>query len=1392
MSDSSRQYRLVVFLVLSAGVFGFVLSCQDRHSALKERSAPSTIPTTVASVEKEKPEEGAVDAKALGYAWPAAPTLSRTHSKDELKKISETISCTACHTGYGTYEHTMHDDTNGKQFIGITCVECHGGNSDVDVPRGIERTDKRFVALQKKAHVQPSHPEIWGHDPVNPELPGSRNPEIPGARPIHESADYIRFINPGDLLAAQVACASCHKDEVTRVRTDMMSTSPMLWGAALYNNGEYPRKLPHFGQAYDNHGTPLRVVASPPPTTQEVFQKGHLPELWPLLRWEISEPTNPLRVFERGGRSRPIIGIPDPEEDSGKPEDKLSIRGLGSDLRTSPVYLGLQKTRLLDPTLILMGTNDHAGDYRGSGCSACHVVYANDRSSVHAGKWAQFGNRGETQNPDPMIPKHESGHPIQHQFQRQMPSSNCIVCHIHPGTNVVNSYLGFLWWDNETDGQAMYPMHQHNPTAEQKFEVSQHNPEETAPRGLWSNIHPDAKNQLGQIAGKNFLDNVTDLNPELKHTQFADFHGHGWIFRAVYKQDRHGNMLDAAGNIVENPTSKQLGDAVAFTSDAAHPKPPAGSPVHLKDIHLERGMQCVDCHFSQDVHGDGNLYGETRAPVMVDCIDCHGTSEQPAAMLRYLTSSRQVQNSDEGKKLLIGTFTGNAADNGLSAVDQGARNKTIMTDHFVMKSGKLWQKSSMDDSKGWFVVQTTDTIAPKSWWTTDSNTSKDTAKLARFSHTVRRDGKTWGSAPDPDNKKTELELAHSNNNMTCYACHTSWTTACFGCHLPMRANARKEMLHNEATISRNYTNYNFQTLRDDVYMLGIDSTVKGHKVVPVRSSCAVLVGSEDAERQQLYFQQQTISAEGFAGTSFSVYFPHTVRATETKTCVDCHISKAGDNNAIMAQLLLQGTNSVNFTGRYQWVAEGKEGLQAVAVSAKTEPQSVFGSRLQEIAYPDDYKKFVSGGRKLDEHYEHEGTVLDVQNRGEYLYAACGEDGFIAYDINQIDNKGFSERIQTSPVSPLGQRFYVKSKYATSVCSPSTLAIDPTRQHFKENQEQSVHLLYACLYLTDREEGLIVIGNPLNTPKSKGGAGVATLLDNDPDNNFIQRALTYNPGGILHGARSMSLYGHYAYICCDAGIVIVNLDNPLAPKPVGIFNAPELSQARKIQFQFRYGFVIDGQGMKVIDVTDPEHPHLVPNADVDISNANDIYVSRTYAYIAAGKNGLAIVDVEKPEQPRLDQMYDADGKMNDARAVKVSMTNASMFAYVADGENGLKVLQLTSPDDTPKYLGFSPRPAPRLIAWYKTHGPALAVTEGLDRDRAVDESGHQLAVFGRLGARPFNLEEQQRLYLHNNGDGTKSLYTVSNKPGTQPLQPKEPEKPAAPAEEAPRRRFPGRK
>jgi hypothetical protein len=90
-----------------------------------------------------------------------------------------------------------------------------------------------------------------------------------------------------------------------------------------------------------------------------------------------------------------------------------------------------------------------------------------------------------------------------------------------------------------------------------------------------------------------------------------------------------------------------------------------------------------------------------------------------------------------------------------------------------------------------------------------------------------------------------------------------------------------------------------------------------------------------------------------------------VRKTETKTCSDCHVSAANDNNAIMSQLLLLGTNFVNFVGLNAWTGL-EHGIQATRVTEWDEPQAVIGSYLHRYAYPDYWKAHQDHGRELIE------------------------------------------------------------------------------------------------------------------------------------------------------------------------------------------------------------------------------------------------------------------------------------------------------------------------------------------------------------------------------------------------------------------------------------------
>ena len=99
------------------------------------------------------------------------------------------------------------------------------------------------------------------------------------------------------------------------------------------------------------------------------------------------------------------------------------------------------------------------------------------------------------------------------------------------------------------------------------------------------------------------------------------------------------------------------------------------------------------------------------------------------------------------------------------------------------------------------------------------------------------------------------------------------------------------MLHNEGDESQVYASYNPQILRTDGYMLGIDGTVQGHKIAPVRSSSAVTLSVQNAHaRRGSSTRRRPISAAGYTGNAFNTHVPHTVRGKETKQCTDCHVS----------------------------------------------------------------------------------------------------------------------------------------------------------------------------------------------------------------------------------------------------------------------------------------------------------------------------------------------------------------------------------------------------------------------------------------------------------------------------------------------------------------------
>ncbi len=1398
---------------------GKPISTQSRFSFAHALLALATLILGVSVFQSETQAADKETPTYRDYSQVIAPPAPARQSQAQMDAKSE--GCYTCHLQ--TDAPTMHT----TPAVRLGCTDCHGGNASVRGNSDLPQDHPEYVAARDSAHVLPKYPDSW-------HFPSSANPERSYSLLNQESPEFVKFVNPSDYRVVREACGSCHIQSIEAAERSIMATGAMLWGGATYNNGILPFKNYMLGEAYTRSGDPAtisgiaNVISSPGDgedgeLSDEQRARGVLSELYPLPTWHVIPPADVFRVFERGGRTIlsqfPEIGLPNPTgiiqrlEEPGRPDLKQSNRGPGTGLRVAIPALNIHKTRLNDPFTWFMGTNDQPGDYRHSGCASCHVVYANDREPRHSLVYAQYGRDGQTITVDPTInsqmqeehgydshsgddhseasghgglrqpgedyddhngdghgeaPVRESGHPLQHVFTRSIPTSQCMSCHMHQPNIFLNSYLGYTMWDYESDAPLQWPgpenttprpegmsdeeyeefyRTQRFPTAEEVRAILDRNPEAAAAKGLWGDL--------------DFLRNVYDLNEHAEHTQFADYHGHGWNFRAIFKRDRDGNMLDAEGEILRPSQEGDTPEEAARHDDRwrqrwrrdgeeqfVEPGTNPGEAVHMMSIHAEVGMQCVDCHFEQDTHGNGLIYGEVANAIEIGCKDCHGTADDyptlrtsgPAAppeghnlaLLRNPDGQRRFEwmENEEGRRVLM-------------------------------------QRSLVDPELEWEVSLVRDSVDPA--------TPEFNAKAARSKLMSRYGAETgrfeFGSGIEVGDR------AHQDEEMACFTCHLSWTTSCGGCHLPIEANWKTKSHRYEGGSTRNFASYNPQVARDQMFQLGVHQTTKGNQTAPVRSSSALVLSSTNINRERIYVQQPPISAIGFSSQAFAPHFPHTVRMTETKTCTDCHLSEEEDNNAIMAQLLLLGTNYVNFVGMHAFTGlEG--GLTAVRVTEYDEPQAVIGSYLHRYSTPDYYRMHVEdNGRELknwvrgqafDEDISgetkpfeefvnvHEGTrdrVGCLQMRGEYLFVAEGTGGFRAYDIASIANKGVSERIITAPFSPLGHDTHVDTENATCMALPTTQPIAPDRntpQMREVNQEQAFLPIYNYAAVTDAVEGLIMVD-------------VNTLADGEFRNNFFDRleysdgSDAWNPDGVLNGANHIHLAGEIAYITADRGLVVVDLSDPKAPQVAAVRELPE---AKASAIQFRYLWVSDADGVKLFDVTDLRNPIAVPEATFPMADARRIYVARTYAYVAAKGDGLMILDVKNPRAPRLQQQVTLDGTLNDAEDVIVASTNASLFAYVADGRNGMKILQLTSPDSQRNFYGFSPAPVPELIAFAETPSPAIALSKGLDRDRAVDETGGQMAVFGRLGSRPFTREEMERLFMTRSGIPWRVTDTVN--------------------------------
>lgn len=247
-----------------------------------------------------------------------------------------------------------HGIEDAHPWFPLACTDCHGGEPLANT-------------------VEDAHPRALGFPSF---LKDMSSDQLDNLARFSRNRDYLRFINPGDMRVADVGCGSnnpanpgsgCHQDKVDTLPLSVMSTYVGHYSLPRFLAGSQGRETIY--AAVDRTNENYDPDTAPPGTLSSVQ----------------------------------ALREPDPLADRSQLSTCMDI------------YLPKSC-----PTCHLsdFGPNNAPGNYRSSGCTACHMLY---------------GENGLSQSEDPMINKDFPTHPTTHQLTSAIPVEQCTHCHFQGG-----------------------------------------------------------------------------------------------------------------------------------------------------------------------------------------------------------------------------------------------------------------------------------------------------------------------------------------------------------------------------------------------------------------------------------------------------------------------------------------------------------------------------------------------------------------------------------------------------------------------------------------------------------------------------------------------------------------------------------------------------------------------------------------------------------------------------------------------------------------------------------------------------------------------------------------------------------------------------------------------
>ena len=271
-------------------------------------------------------------------------------------------SCMQCHNGSlrndyaGPGIEDPHPFGNADE---LRCTTCHGGNGDgtdqlsSHVPPPPEIGDEAFQTQNAKAYF--NRLTLAGID----KFP---NYQVGGVT--YTALDYLQFVNPGDLRVVTQgrSCGQCHANHSESVANSLLATQVGIFSGASYAIGMDNVVPENTGLHGDTAGDMAFRAASDPAYQPGSAPVGSVPRL-------IEAP-----VFSVAG-ANPITNNP-AYSAAGIADDRDAQNRVVQDSALAHLFQEQVAFTCGDCHLGSAGANNRAGDFRSSGCSACHMPYS--------------------------------------------------------------------------------------------------------------------------------------------------------------------------------------------------------------------------------------------------------------------------------------------------------------------------------------------------------------------------------------------------------------------------------------------------------------------------------------------------------------------------------------------------------------------------------------------------------------------------------------------------------------------------------------------------------------------------------------------------------------------------------------------------------------------------------------------------------------------------------------------------------------------------------------------------------------------------------------------------------------------------------------------------------